>query len=105
MDEMENKKKRKIIIKELCKDIQLELKKIGYDNVTLNDTKQILLTIINVFKINLIENKLLQLYDFGKFEVKDYNYRNHLDGTTGVTKRISFSAYKKFKDEVKEKCK
>ena len=46
-----------------------------------------------------------ELYDFGKFEVKDYNYRNHLDGTTGVTKRISFSAYKKFKDEVKEKCK
>ena len=56
------------------------------------------------FPLIIINNQFLHIYDFGKFEVKDYNYRNHLDGTTGVTKRISFSAYKKFKDEVKEKC-
>ena len=46
-----------------------------------------------------------ELYDFGKFEVKDYHYKNHLDNSTGITKKVTFTAYKKFKNEVKEKCK
>ena len=71
MDEMENNQKQKIVIKELCRDIQTELKKLGYDNVSLNDTKKILYAIIDVFKSHIINNKFLHLYNFGKFEVKE----------------------------------
>lgn len=105
MDEMENNEKQKIVIKELCRDIQTELKKLGYDNVSLNDTKKILYAIIDVFKSHIINNKFLHLYNFGKFEVKDYHYKNHFNNTLGVTKKVIFYTYKKFKEEVKEKCK
>lgn len=105
MDEMENNQKQKIVIKELCRDIQTELKKLGYDNVSLNDTEKILYAIIDVFKSHIINNKFLHLYNFGKFEVKDYHYKNHFNNTLGVTKKVIFYTYKKFKEEVKEKCK
>ena len=105
MEKVENKESKKVIIKELCRDIQSEFKKIGYDNVSLDDTKKILLTIIDVFKKHIINNQFLHIYNFGKFEVKDYHYKNHLDNSTGITKKVTFTAYKKFKNEVKEKCK
>lgn len=99
MEKMENKKAK---TKELSKDIQVELQKIGYDNVTLEDTKQILFSIIKVFKNHILDNNYLQLHDFGKFEVIDYKYNDIIKKQVKTTKKLAFSPYLKFKNEIKD---